>query len=1012
MSVISPKKDGGPNIEFYQSAETLQAFESIRQWLQKNCKKTLMNAEPITKESLSQLVIQFLQYVDAKLGKNTVDPPTTRIPMRCFTDFKPGGALCVILQTMFKFRAEQRSKKFDFSLNKNTSRKDPNTQLILDIEQALIDSDLYRIPYVYVRPEVDKDPNTRARIRDILANRRMEIVEDEEDATHIIFPITEPIEDEYARPVFKRSGSVMLHWCRYPESYDSWTPNAFDMIIDNIPEYPESPAEHWKVCANWVLDMEQWNEWLNEEDYEVDESGRRRRNKMNLTYEDVKCAIEDNKRNKQSKRRRSPSPTPKGGKRKRSPAVGSKRTRTGEIDDDEDLTRDMDDPQTEPSIHEVNKVGSSGLSSGHMALSPAPNSKQRDNEMLPIKGGAITDLDEENNCNINSNAIDGENSQTGKNSDSNTQDFIHKSDIEDNVTEQTHHIIVPSYSAWFDYNSIHVIEKRAMPEFFNGKNKSKSPEIYMAYRNFMIDTYRLNPTEYLTSTACRRNLAGDVCSIMRVHAFLEQWGLINYQIDAELRPTPMGPPPTSHFHILSDTPSGLQPVNPPKTMQPSAAKALLDLDKKKEGPEAEKVPGIKLESGLESGGQYGLRMDQYTKKPSAIKNRTAANMTREWTDQETLLLLEGLELYKDDWNKVCEHVGSRTQDECILHFLRLPIEDPYLEDDCGFLGPLGYQPIPFSKSGNPIMSTVAFLASVVDPRVAAAAAKAAMEEFSSIKDEVPAAIMDAHYKSVEKAASANGGKVDPFAGLANTGIAGTGSDKEDENAEKSEEENKAPKPDAPTEEKDDQSDENKTTEGDTTKKSNEEKSFNESNLQSAAAAALSSAAVKAKHLAALEERKIKSLVALLVETQMKKLEIKLRHFEELETTMEREREGLEYQRQQLITERQQFHLEQLKAAEFRARQQAHHRLQQEQHWQQNSGGLPHNPAHPPNPISAAQTNSVPMPPNSVAQTIGQHSPLTNASSSVTPMEVEGGAQHQQLTMAPQPPATQPTPAQN
>jgi len=35
------------------------------------------------------------------------------------------------------------------------------------------------------------------------------------------------------------------------------------------------------------------------------------------------------------------------------------------------------------------------------------------------------------------------------------------------------------------------------------------------------------------------------------------------------------------------------------------------------------------------------------------------------------------------------------------------------------------------------MSTVAFLASVVDPRVASAAAKAAMEEFARIKDEVP-----------------------------------------------------------------------------------------------------------------------------------------------------------------------------------------------------------------------------------------------------------------------------------
>lgn len=45
-----------------------------------------------------------------------------------------------------------------------------------------------------------------------------------------------------------------------------------------------------------------------------------------------------------------------------------------------------------------------------------------------------------------------------------------------------------------------------------------------------------------------------------------------------------------------------------------------------------------------------------------------------------------------------------------------------------------------------------------------------------------------------------------------------------------------------------------------------------------------------KYLSQVEERKIKSLVALLVETQMKKLEIKLRHFEELETIMDKERE--------------------------------------------------------------------------------------------------------------------------
>nr|NVI75759.1 moira [Cucujiformia] len=429
------------------------------------------------------------------------------------------------------------------------------------------------------------------------------------------------------------------------------------------------------------------------------------------------------------------------------------------------------------------------------------------------------------------------------------------------------------YAAWFDYNSIHEVEKRALPEFFNGKNKSKTPEIYLAYRNFMVDTYRLNPTEYITSTACRRNLAGDVCAIMRVHAFLEQWGLINYQVDTDSRPTPMGPPPTSHFHILSDTPSGLQPVNPPKTPQPSAAKTLLDLDRTAELKKAENGEPIS---------SFGLKLDQYAKKPAALRNKSAASLTRDWTEQETLLLLEGLEMYKDDWNKVCEHVGSRTQDECILHFLRLPIEDPYLEDPeaGGALGPLAYQPIPFSKAGNPIMSTVAFLASIVDPRVAAAAAKSAMNEFASIKEEVPAAVMDAHLKNVE--ASSAEGKYDPAANLALTNIAGTVPDKDEEDKVKKEdikEEDKTEEQKKNGEEgeekvsdkdKPEQIESDKDEKMDTSEEKIEKVVIKDSEMQSAAAAALAAAAVKAKHLAAVEERKIKSLVALLVETQMKK----------------------------------------------------------------------------------------------------------------------------------------------
>jgi len=62
----------------------------------------------------------------------------------------------------------------------------------------------------------------------------------------------------------------------------------------------------------------------------------------------------------------------------------------------------------------------------------------------------------------------------------------------------------------------------------------------------------------------------------RVHAFLEQWGLLNYQVDPDSKPSVMGPPPTSHFHIIADTPSGLQPIAPAKPANPSQAVAKVE----------------------------------------------------------------------------------------------------------------------------------------------------------------------------------------------------------------------------------------------------------------------------------------------------------------------------------------------------------------------------------------------------------------------------------------------------
>lgn len=51
-----------------------------------------------------------------------------------------------------------------------------------------------------------------------------------------------------------------------------------------------------------------------------------------------------------------------------------------------------------------------------------------------------------------------------------------------------------------------------------------------------------------------------------------------------------------------------------------------------------------------------------------------------WSDQETLLLLEAMEIYNENWSDIAEHVRTKSKAQCILHFLRLPMDDSSLEN--------------------------------------------------------------------------------------------------------------------------------------------------------------------------------------------------------------------------------------------------------------------------------------------------------------------------------------------
>lgn len=343
------------------------------------------------------------------------------------------------------------------------------------------------------------------------------------------------------------------------------------------------------------------------------------------------------------------------------------------------------------------------------------------------------------------------------------------------LVEQQQHVIIPSYAAWFNLNDIHVIEKKLFPDFFQGKATStgaeenvhrsvyKTAKVYRDMRDFMINAYRVNPLEYLTVTAVRRNLAGDVSSLIRIHHFLEKWGLINYQIDPRTKSSVVGPQYTGHFQITLDTPSGLVPFLPKKVVEPGepstttkddqsptvskdveiepsptaapTTEVPLNLEVRrnvytKANDLAKRVPISSVQFFCNVCGKectqtryHNLRAKSFHNNPNSASNSAAVicvncydqglfplnfyssdflklkeevDVEDVWTEQETLLLLEAIEMYASydastnllthqhqnvnngQWDKISEHIGTKSKEECLVKFIQLPIEDRYL----------------------------------------------------------------------------------------------------------------------------------------------------------------------------------------------------------------------------------------------------------------------------------------------------------------------------------------------
>ncbi|WOK98110.1 hypothetical protein Cni_G06820 [Canna indica] len=296
-------------------------------------------------------------------------------------------------------------------------------------------------------------------------------------------------------------------------------------------------------------------------------------------------------------------------------------------------------------------------------------------------------------------------------------------------------ITIPSCSAWFSWDQIHDTERRILPEFFDGKSASKNPGVYKYYRDYIIKRFRGNPSRKITFTDARRGLVGDVGSIRRVFDFLEEWGLINY--------TPLVKPSAKEKR---ETDEGSEKKEIPRRIctncKSPCGMTCFRTDK----------ADIMLCAKCYVRGDYrpGLSSTDFKRVDVTEEIKT------DWTDKETLHLLEAVLQYGEDWKKVAAHVGTRSEIDCVSRFIKLPFGEQFLgheeasendkphhkndevittpgeendpEQDC----PKRMRLTPLADASNPIMAQVAFLSAVVDSDVAQAAAQAAISALHKV----------------------------------------------------------------------------------------------------------------------------------------------------------------------------------------------------------------------------------------------------------------------------------------
>ncbi|KAI9302438.1 hypothetical protein BJ944DRAFT_251507 [Cunninghamella echinulata] len=797
------------DFNFYEQPSTISFFANILEDLQQDLDDEGVDAT-FTAPELAYFVARFQQFQQDALGKQAIGPlrkntTFTTLPARIPSSFfrveslNKGSPLYIILLAAYSFHSDKDISDWQFDA---PDEKDVYLELLTYIRKRLVSFGIVNAQPI-IGFDIDVPNDLKTELSTMVNHMEGRIVDDLNTATHIIYNNDDPIFDsEQPRPfqVEEKHGSrVLLHYFGLPSSYDSWVYEGEynGDLARPIDTSLQSSPYHLKL--SWIKDSYTYNEWMNTSDYHYADYKQNFTNSLSSLKRTIKEDVLDSQDSpsKKIKSLDEENGTPyANGNDNHSPGSNAMQhdneknndeNNDDNGDDDDDENDDEDDDEDDGKVE-----------------------KEKEKTLIKDEPTDVTTKSDEIQYNDNDNMkLDGSNDEN-KNTDK-----ITTTTTENNITKyqsiQTHNIIIPSYASWFELNKVNDIECKSLPEFFDSKSKYKTPTIYKSYRDFMVNSYRINPLEYLTITACRRNLMGDVCAIIRVHSFLEQWGLINYQVDPTYKSSslnisedqqlrlvqsksviPMSPPLSAtdlnrdynitatamavvgseselekkkkSEDILKDDmkmdidQNASPPISPSKQNQDD--NLILNTSELKDGESKSSNSSIACitckSDNLKLWYKHSQKKDIYLCESCLLDGKYSMELNpsdfmkeldeesadiETWTEEEKTLLLKGLDIYYDDWNKISDHVKTKSRDQCILYYLRLPTQDPYINTKLSELGMLQLDRTESSSlKDNTIMSTVAFLASTVKPEVAAAAADCKPMHLdkstkSSVKDE-------------------------------------------------------------------------------------------------------------------------------------------------------------------------------------------------------------------------------------------------------------------------------------